>query len=57
MAQPKMSDHFQSRKPSSIRIAQIKFLERTDGTEDVNVAIGNVVSMTRMTMDGPSPER
>jgi len=42
MAQPIMSEHFQSRKPSSIRIAQIKFLERTDGTEDVNVAIGNV---------------
>jgi len=42
MAQPIISDHFKSRKPSSIRVAQIKFLERTDGTADVNVAIGNV---------------
>jgi aspartate aminotransferase len=42
MTQPVMSDHFQTRKPSSIRVAQLKYLERTDGTEDVNVAIGNV---------------
>jgi len=42
MAQPIMSEHFQSRKPSSIRVAQLKFLERTDGIDDVNVAIGNV---------------
>lgn len=39
---PALSEHFKSRKPSSIRVAQLKFLERTDGTEDVNVAIGNV---------------
>ena len=42
MTAPKLSDHFKNRKPSSIRVAQLKFLERTDGTEDVNVAIGNV---------------
>ena len=42
MDQPVMSKHFQGRKPSPIRVAQIKFLERNDGTEDVNVAIGNV---------------
>lgn len=42
MAQPVLSEHFQSRKPSSIRVAQLKYLERNDGTEDVNVAIGNV---------------
>lgn len=42
MAQPVMSDHFKNRKPSPIRVAQLKYLERNDGTEDVNVAIGNV---------------
>jgi aspartate aminotransferase len=42
MAQPVMSDHFQNRKPSPIRVAQFKYLERDDGTEDINVAIGNV---------------
>jgi len=42
MAQPIMSEHYQNRKPSSIRVAQLRFLERTDGAEDVNVAIGNV---------------
>ena len=42
MAQPVLSAHFQGRKPSPIRAAQIRFLERTDGTEDINVAIGNV---------------
>jgi aspartate aminotransferase len=39
---PAMSEHFQRRKPSPIRVAQLKYLERNDGTEDVNVAIGNV---------------
>ncbi len=42
MAQPVLSAHFRSRQPSSIRIAQLKHLERTDGVEAVNVAIGNV---------------
>ncbi len=42
MAPPIMSDHFQNRKPSPIRAAQLRYLERKDGTEDVNVAIGNV---------------
>jgi aspartate aminotransferase len=42
MDQPVMSEHFQGRKPSPIRVAQLKYLERNDGTEDVNVAIGNV---------------
>ncbi len=42
MAQPILSEHFKSRKPSPIRAAQLKFLDRNDGTEDVNVAIGNV---------------
>jgi aspartate aminotransferase len=42
MAQPALSAHFASRQPSSIRIAQLKFFERTDKTEAVNVAIGNV---------------
>ena len=42
MAQPIMSEHYKNRKPSSIRVAQLRFLQRTDGAEDVNVAIGNV---------------
>lgn len=42
MAIPVMSKHFQSRKPSSIRLAQIEFMKRTDDVKDVNTAIGNV---------------
>ena len=42
MSEPRMSALFESRKPSVIRMAQIKFDERTDGVEAVNVAIGNV---------------
>jgi len=42
MNQPVMSEHFQRRKPSPIRAAQLKYLDRNDGAEDVNVAIGNV---------------
>lgn len=39
---PQMSNHFNSRKPSAIRLAQIKFSERKDNTIPVNTAIGNV---------------
>jgi len=39
---PKLSAHFASRQPSVIRISQIKFAERTDDTQAINVAIGNV---------------
>ena len=39
---PEMSALFQSRKPSVIRMAQIRFDERNDGTEAINVAIGNI---------------
>jgi aspartate aminotransferase len=39
---PKLSPHFQKRKPSVIRTAQIEFLKRKDAVEAVNVAIGNV---------------
>jgi aspartate aminotransferase len=39
---PQMSAHFQSRKPSAIRLAQIRFMERTDNVTAVNTAIGNV---------------
>jgi aspartate aminotransferase len=41
-SKPQLSAHFQGRRPSVIRVAQFKFFERTDGTEAVNVAIGNV---------------
>ncbi len=42
MADPRLSAHFAVRQPSVIRLAQIEFAKRNDGTEDLNVAIGNV---------------
>lgn len=39
---PNLSPHFQTRLPSSIRLAQIEFLKRTDQVLAVNTAIGNV---------------
>ncbi|MBU2502711.1 aminotransferase class I/II-fold pyridoxal phosphate-dependent enzyme [bacterium] len=42
MADPRLSAHFASRQPSVIRLAQIEFASRTDGTEALNTAIGNV---------------
>lgn len=39
---PPLSDHYRKRQPSAIRIAGMKFAERQDGTEAINVAIGNV---------------
>jgi len=42
MTTPQLSAHFQSRKPSAIRLAQIEFSGRKDDTEAVNVAVGNV---------------
>jgi len=42
MSAPSMSAHFAGRSPSVIRMAQIEYLARTDGTKDLNVAIGNV---------------
>ncbi len=42
MPAPRLSDHFASRQPSVIRMAQIEFAKRQDGTRDLNVAIGNV---------------
>ena len=37
-----MSAHFEARTPSAIRLAQIEFAKRTDGTKAINTAIGNV---------------
>lgn len=61
MHNPIMSDHFLSRKPSAIRLAQIEFLKRTDGVEAVNTAIGNVSlpmhpAMRKRMIDLGSPE-
>jgi aspartate aminotransferase len=43
MNSPILSDHFESRTPSSVRLAQIKYNERTIKPEAViNVGIGNV---------------
>lgn len=39
---PIMSRHFQGRKPSAIRLAQIEFAKRTDSVIAINTAIGNV---------------
>ncbi|HPB32997.1 MAG TPA: aminotransferase class I/II-fold pyridoxal phosphate-dependent enzyme, partial [Candidatus Sumerlaeota bacterium] len=40
--QPRMSAHFQTRMPSAIRLAQIKFMERGEKIMAINTAIGNV---------------
>ncbi|MBX3719585.1 MAG: aminotransferase class I/II-fold pyridoxal phosphate-dependent enzyme [Parachlamydiales bacterium] len=42
MKKPLLSEHYQDRLPSAIRIAQIEFLKRTDQVVGVNTAIGNV---------------
>lgn len=42
MKEPKLSAHFQGRKPSAIRTAQIEYMKRGDDTDAVNTAIGNV---------------
>ena len=42
MPEPKLSAQFESRQPSVVRLAQIKFDERNDGTQAFNLAIGNV---------------
>lgn len=39
---PELSPHFQKRRPSVIRTAQIEFSKRRDEVEAINVAIGNV---------------
>ena len=40
--QPQLSSHISARQPSAIRVASIKFAERTDGAQAINLAIGNV---------------
>ncbi len=42
MAEARMSALFEGRSPSVIRMAQIRFDERQDDTEAINVAIGNI---------------
>jgi aspartate aminotransferase len=42
MSGPTLSAHFASRTPSVIRMAQIEFAARHDGTQAYNAAIGNV---------------
>lgn len=42
MADPVMSEHFASRQPSAIRLAQIEFMKRDDDCTAINTAIGNV---------------
>jgi len=51
MSKPILSAHFESRKPSDVRLAQIKFDERQNKPESViNVAIGNVSLPTNPAM-------
>lgn len=42
MALPQLSAHMAARQPSAIRVASIKFAQRTDSCKALNVAIGNV---------------
>ncbi len=42
MAEARMSRLFEGRSPSVIRMAQIRFDERQDGAQAINVAIGNI---------------
>jgi aspartate aminotransferase len=42
MLLPKLSEHYQSKVPSAVRIAQLEFSKRTDNVEAINTAIGNV---------------
>jgi len=44
MSNPKISNHFKSRNPSAIRLAQIEFTKREDKNDviAINTAIGNV---------------
>lgn len=51
MSKPILSAHFESRKPSDVRLAQIKFEARNNKPEAViNVAIGNVSLPTNPAM-------
>ncbi len=61
MTLPALSRPFESRQPSSIRVSQIRFAGRTDGTQAINVAIGNVSlpmhpAMTARMRDLAGPE-
>ncbi len=58
---PLLSSHYRNRLPSSIRIAQIEFLKRTDQVIGINIGIGNVTlpmhpSMVKrmFSLNGPS---
>ncbi len=51
MSKPILSDHFESRKPSAVRLAQMKYEERKVKPEAViNVGIGNVSLPTNPAM-------
>jgi aspartate aminotransferase len=51
MSKPRLSEHLKSRKPSAIRLAQIKFAERKIKPQAVvNVSIGNVSLPTNPAM-------
>lgn len=42
LAPPQLSAHMAGRQPSAIRVASIRYAQRTDATKALNVAIGNV---------------
>lgn len=50
MNQPKLSNYFSQKSPSAIRMAQMEFAKRNDGTKAINVSIGNVSLPTHPAM-------
>lgn len=42
LSTPVLSEHFTTRVPSAIRIAQIEYMKRKDEVDEINTAIGNV---------------
>ena len=42
MSLPKLSEYYESKVPSAVRVAQLEFSKRTDDVEAINAAIGNV---------------
>lgn len=50
MEKPVMSEYFQARKPSAIRMSQIEFAKRKDSVREINTAIGNVTLPTHPAM-------
>ncbi len=57
MKQPELSPYMMARKPSGIRLGQIKFLERKNPPILVNGSIGNVMRPMHPAMQRPCNRR